>query len=430
MAEAIGRPRLFLIAAALAIATAAPAQEAAVVPTQAEPVRATETLVIVADAEPDSKAKTIETRVQLGATKVLQEAGLIGAREEFPAGRVRAEQLNAEAYEILKRFITDGTLPRGDEADRTSMVADQKGAWRLNLGGPFALKNLDIVYESARTKARRVETVAPGGADGRIKIITPGRYLIHGVTQADPDQRPVQFVVRSFDGEKDRPELKIDVPPENTYWQIVVQDFPGNQKRLFEILADPDMFANPLVSKKLSERKLVLGSMVLIDRYGAFTITNNVVTFSFFKPAGSNPSRVWMKFPIEPEDVDAELKKYKDLDEFDLPARIRGEDPSLAGESGSLRPKPSPPRWYEIPLSGDGVTFVRSFELDQIDAWQARRNKGIHQLIVWELDGGPGGKAQAFILGNPATKEKARIKAEDVEGWPVRIQDARPGGDR
>lgn len=435
MVEASDRPRLFLKSAALALilatATAAVAQETpiAIEPASNPPASTGNTLVIVADAEPESKAKTIETRVRRGASIVLQEAKLIPPGEQFPANQVRAEQLDPDTYEVLRRFITEGTLPRNGGDDRLSMLPDQKGAWRLNLGGPFALKDMDVVYEDPKTKERKTETIAPG-PDGRVKIITPGRYLVHVFNQADPERRPIQFVVRSFDGEKDRPELKIDVPRENTYWQVVVQDFAGDQKRLFEVLADPEIFANPLVSKKLSERKLVLGSMVLIDRYGDVNIAGNTVTFTFYKPPGSKPTRVWMKFPIEPEEVEKELAAYRKLDEFELPARIREENPSLADEPAPLRPRPEPARWHEIPLSKDGVSFERSFELDQLDAWKARKNKGVHQLIVWQLDDGQGGNAQAYILADPVGRTKAAVKAEEVTSWPVKIQEAGPPADR
>jgi hypothetical protein len=386
--------------------------------------------VIVADGEPKAQAKTIRTQIQDGATRVLREKNTIGPSEEFPADRIRAQKIDRETYEILKRFITEGAMPGTTSEEKLAMTPDMNNAWRLTLGGPYALKSLEVVYEDGRTKKQTSETFAPGEPGGRVRMVTLGRYLISGVkkTDASAEVRPVKFIVRMSDGEKTLPPQSVEVPQEHSYWQVVVQDFPGDQRRLFEVLADPQKMANPLVSKRLSERKLVLGSMVLIDRFGEVTIFNDEVIFDFVKPAGSSPSRVWMKFPLEPEEVQGELAKYSQLDFYELPAQIIKEAPSPAGTQVNLTPGPNAARWYEVPLSKDGVGFERRFTLAQIDAWKARKNRGVHHLIVWQLDSG--GKPQAFLLVDPMTKEKSPVKAEEVANWPVKIREAGPAPGR
>ena len=81
--------------------------------------------------------------------------------------------------------------------------------------------------------------------------------------------------------------------------------------------------------------------------------------------------------------------------------------------------------------SKDGASFERAFELDQIDAWKARQNKGEHHLIDWQLDDNKGGNAQAYLLADQerldaqpkptCARQGAEIKelaGEDQGGWP------------
>jgi hypothetical protein len=238
---------------------------------------------------------------------------------------------------------------------------------------------------------------------------------------------PVKFTVDYVsDGKDERRE--IEAPADHTYWQIEIKDFSGDQKALFDALAS-EKFGNPLVSTRLSERKMVLGSMVRADLYRDYVIINNIVRFNFVKPPGSNPTRVWMKFPLEPEDVENELEQYRNnYDYFTLPEQILKESPLLAGGEDSkpakVAPKPAPARWYEVPLSKDRLRFEREFELDQLDAWKARADKGVHQLIVWILDQ-PGLKTQAIETSDPGSERKSPINAEEVKKWAVKIKDAR-----
>ena len=194
------------------------------------------------------------------------------------------------------------------------------------------------------------------------------------------------------------------------------------------MLADPSKFANQLVSKKLSERKMVLGSMLLNFPLSDVTIVNNVVTFTFYRPPGTHPTRVWMKFPLEPEDVAAEQEKYRAFDEFELPAQIPKENPSQAGETVRLAPKPTPARWYEVPLPRTVSASSDSSSSTSLKTGRPGRTRA-------SINSSSGssttarGERQAYQLEDPVTKVKSTVKAQEVANWPVKIREAGPGGE-
>ncbi len=300
------------------------------------------------------------------------------------------------------------------------------------------MKSVRIVYENPKTKERRTETLDPKDPKTAARIESGGyvgALQIKNVGQSDSDERPVEFVVESEDGQgKARPPLTRKGTQGKTYWKITVRDFTGDQKQLFDVLSTHPKIATPIVSKALSERKLALGSLVLLDIWGDVAIIGNTVHFTFYRPPGTAPTRVWMKFPIEKDQVSAELDRYQQFGEFGLPKEIMKESPTLANEMTKLAPPTTTgsARWYEIPASKDAVSFRREFELDQIGAWQARGDKPISYLVVWQLDDGfdPNTRtfkdAQAYlIVADPVTKLKVAVKSEEAAGWPTKIKDAK-----
>jgi len=393
-----------------------------------------ETLVIVADGESGEAADTVQERIRRGVTDVLRENGTLKENEDFHRDRVRVEKIGRSTYDVLRQFIVGGNISLTPTVTGVSMIPDRGDSWSLDLGGPFALTKLEIFYPNEE----KPEVLTPEKDPDRFAAVTLGRYLIRKVTrvlggggsaaEGKELRPPTRFAIEYTDGQKSERKT-IDVAQENSYWQVEVQGFTGDQKRLFDILGDPAKNTNPLARPRISERKLVLASMVLADRYGETTIMGNTVQFVFTRPAGSSPDRVWMKFPLDPEEVETELKKYREYNEFNLPGKITKESPSRISDSVKLAPPPTPAQWYEVSVAKDGVSFERKFLLDRIDAWKARQNKGIHYLLVWQTDKGLGGKPQAFMLVDQNNRTKWPVKAEEAKDWPVKIKeaDAAPG---
>ena len=103
------------------------------------------------------------------------------------------------------------------------------------------------------------------------------------------------------------------------------------------MLADDTRFANPLVSRESFGAQVSYWPACMLNKQAPeskYSITNNIVKFNFYPPYGKHPTRLWMKFPIEPEDVSAELAKYRQFDEFELPAR---EDHEGVARDGGRR---------------------------------------------------------------------------------------------
>ena len=114
------------------------------------PAAASNTLVIIADGEPNSQAKTVARRIRHAVTLVLRKHGALGPQEEFPPKQAcLAEQLDGSRPTRNARsgFITwPGPSPGEDREHRSipAMLPDlnEQLAAQLNLGGPYALKNL------------------------------------------------------------------------------------------------------------------------------------------------------------------------------------------------------------------------------------------------------------------------------------------------
>jgi hypothetical protein len=387
-------------------------------------------LVIVADAMPDDNQDAIRKRIASAATQVLQEE-LNNPNYRFPRESVKAERIDKDTFLTLSRFIQQGNLPGRERASGVlALRPDAQGKWLLDLGGPYTLRRLTIEYEGTAGKPEPPEEFKPA-ADARVQMKALGRYLIDGIGRNEqspggPELKPLRFTVQYSDGDKDLAPQTVDFPRENAYWMISLDGFSGDTNHLFNVLADPTKFTNALVSKKLSQRRLVLGSMVPIEIFGDVVFAGNTVTFRFIKPPGTNPKRVWMKFPVSSKQAAAEVERYRGLNEFQVPERIEQENPVRAGgELVKLVPPgegSSGARWYEIPVAADGLSCERKFELDQVERWklQARTDPAVFQLIVWELEP-PGGEKQAYSLTDPQTKRRQMVRAEEVKGWPVGI---------
>ncbi len=394
------------------------------------------TLVIVADGEPDSKEKTVRAQVVLGASIVLRRKKALGDKESFPEKNVVVEELPREDFERLSQFILGGPLPDRGEAAKVGLRPDRGGSWVLDLGGPYSLSKLVVQYENSKTGEKTSEEFKPdveGATGGRYRMKALGRYIVDGVTKKDTkdaDLRPSQFTVHPSDGLKAMEPIVLDIPAEKSHWMITLSGFDeSDHMALFEALADPEMFASPLVSKKVSARKLVLGSLAIIDSLVDVTIVGSNATFRFTRPPGSKANRVWMKFPLTSEEAAAELAQYrKDFDQFEMPKQIREEKPLMATPDGRLVPRESGSKsgyWYEIPTSKDGLSFERTFTIDRIETWKEISKDAPWQLIVYELDPLAGGK-QAYLSSDPKSKSKAKypVRSEQVLSWPVGLRSA------
>ncbi len=402
------------------------------------PILPSQTLVIVADAEANAKPQQLREQISFGVTQVLRGEHRLGADEKFPEKNVIPTALSRERYDLLRRFISDGLLPDEQEDDEAMLERD-RNAWRLNLGGPYTLEKVTVEYANTKDAkaAPAPETFVSGDADGRIKPIAVGRYLLDVSPRGNkaPEIQPVRFLIDSYDGENQRPEQRLEVPKENTYWQVVIQGFPGDvdQKKLWKTLATDPRIANKITNMEMSERKLMLGSMLLKPNVGTTDLVDNKLIFRFYPPTETTPSRVWMKFPLDADEVEAELAKYREQTTFGLPRQIVKEGPARASDEVKLLPRPSPARWYEILPTPEGNAFRREIELGKIAEWQANADRSPHYLIVWQLDDGWNDRTNEFKDANayeidygPAANLKSTVRAEELTNWAPLIRRARP----
>ncbi len=95
-----------------------------------------ETLVIVADGEPNAQAVDVEGKIRLGVTYLLRGMGKLGLNENFPADRVHAETLEPNEFDILARFISEGVMSREQPKENGNIQLSATVPWMWTWEAP------------------------------------------------------------------------------------------------------------------------------------------------------------------------------------------------------------------------------------------------------------------------------------------------------
>jgi hypothetical protein len=201
---------------------------------------------------------------------------------------------------------------------------------------------------------------------------------------------------------------------------VTLSDVVGDESLLFASLKDPAKVANPIREiQDATKASLMVASFVEVLG-NRLRIQDGRITFSFPKPQGVNPKRLWLLFPLTPEQllkektaleaVLAEPDGFKQLPET-IRRNARTQQLVEPGE-GAV--------WIELPLTADGFSGV--FEID-LAAWKNQlagtpSTVGDNTLLVYEFENAQGTKL-------PLKMTEGYIVADRIAEWLPALRSAK-----
>jgi len=366
-----------------------------------EPAVSAESRVIymVIQAEPTTTMGEVKEKFEL-------------ARQATKGCNVREvliEPIDPQAFTVLRSILQRGLGAVQDEqapAERIRPVVGMDAAWSIDLGDPFRfIESVAVTLHDAPGQqggAGEVVTVTGPGPNPEgysLKLHSPGRYVLSLPKGASP--RSIRFDVIREDGKADveKETIEQEWPSVGRAYLVTLSDVVGDAALLFDSLKDPNKVSNPIREiQDATKASLMVASFVEVLG-NRLRIQEGRITFSFPKPQGVNPKRLWILFPL----TAGQLAKTKEslaalLAEPDgfkrLPETIRASvlQERLQPGTGAA--------WVELPLTGEG--FVGTCELD-LAAWKGQLATspdavGDNALLVYEFENEQGTKLPLKML--------------------------------
>jgi len=382
-----GKPLALIgVVAGLAVATAAGLGSA----------RAADSRVIymVIQAEPETTMGEVKEKFEL-------------ARQATVGCNVREvliEPIDPQTFTILRSILQRGLAAvQEQQAGPAEMVRPMVGVdagWSLDLGNPFEFVESVAITLPGRSGAREgteevVQVTVPGpNPEGySLKFHSPGRYVLTLPKGVNP--RSIRAEAVSDDGKSDLKKRVVEQewPSVGRAYLVTLSDVVGDEAALFASLKDPAKVSNPIREiQDATKASLMVASFVEVLG-NRLRIHEGRITFTFTKPQGVNPKRLWLLFPLTTEQLSKEKAALAAVlaepDGFKkLPETIRANalKDRLVPGSGAA--------WVELPLVADG--FTGTLELD-VAEWKSRLadspgSVGDNALMVYEFENAQGTK--------------------------------------
>jgi hypothetical protein len=322
---------------------------------------------------------------------------------------VLIEPIDPQAFTVLRSILQRGlgaVQGEQDSAERIRPVVGMDSAWSIDLGDPFRfIERVAVTLHEApgqqggEGKVVTVTGPGPNPEGYSLKLHSPGRYVLSLPKGTSP--RSIRFDVIREDGKADveKETIEQEWPSVGRAYLVTLSDVVGDSSLLFDSLKDPNKVSNPIREiQDATKASLMVASFVEVLG-NRLRIQEGRITFSFPKPQGVNPKRLWILFPL----TAGHLSKTKEslaalLAEPDgfkrLPETIRASVLRERLEPGTGA------AWVELPLTGEG--FVGTCELD-LAAWKGQLASspdavGDNALLVYEFENEQGTKLPLKML--------------------------------
>ena len=320
---------------------------------------------------------------------------------------------------------------------RLQPVPSRDSLWEfdLNAGEParsdgaerdlLVLQELIITRKSGKTdppyKPVRLAEAKPSDD---LRMVLPGSYVL----KLDMKDPPVRYEIKAegiVSGKKE--SIKEDWPESDQFFVMVLGNFRGDRKRLFEAVKakekdEPGIrVTNPLDDVRLDRDFLLTFASVGVKLQIAppeFEAGKYLPTMPTIPKR--DPRRAWILFPLTRKEVEAELAKLP-KDSAELSEFIHKSNPSLASREPELEVKPGmAPRWIELPPTPDGQRFRRELTIKDYKGLQAALPEA-WRLEVYEGDAGE--RSRAIFVGHPDRPRDGVFAAEHlIQNWPGAIE--------
>jgi hypothetical protein len=381
------------------------------------PARAAESRIIymVIQAEPTTTMKEVKTKFDLA----LQATQGCNVRE------VLVEPIDPQTFTILRAILRRGLgAVKEEQAAREGHflqpVVGVDSAWSIELGSPFDfIETVTVTLDQRDGEAgaeRKITATGSNPAGYSLKLHSPGRYVL----SLPKEDSPIAVDIIRDDGtaEPEKRTVGQGWPSVGRAYLVTLSDVIGDESRLFTALQDPDKVSNPIREiQDATKASLMVASFVEVLG-NRLRIQDGRITFSFPKPQGVNPKRLWLLFPLTPE----ELAKEKAALEAVIAEDGSEKLPEIL-RSNAAADRLAPGRgagWVELPLAADG--FKRVVDLD-LAAWQAALaatpgTVGDNALLVYEFENDRGTK-------QPVRMTEGFIVTDRIAEWLPAVRAAR-----
>jgi hypothetical protein len=199
----------------------------------------------------------------------------------------------------------------------------------------------------------------------------------------------------------------------DAYYLIVLKNFSGDRKTLFNVIRNAKLVANPVRSiQEAQEMSLVFAAWGM-DQVGPGEYFNGLNYLPQINvPDTREAQRVYIRFPLSEKEYEAEAKKYQTLDSVNLIEEIKKEKVVGKDDKLTISPK-SKPQWIELPeMPGtNNRRFSRNLPLEDVKGLQETFPK-VYRLVVWEFNG------QAVLIQQMPEKRSVPALREEVPEWP------------
>lgn len=311
---------------------------------------------------------------------------------------VLVEPIDPQTFTILRGILQRGlNAVKEEQAAREGQliqpVVGVDSAWSIDLGDPFDLietVNLTWDGKEGKPRAEKVTAQGPNTAGYSLKLHTPGRYVLSLPKGDSPSSVEVAIIRDDGAGEPEQKTLSQIWPSAGRAYLVTLSDVIGDESLLFAALKDPNVVPNPIREiQDATKASLMVASFVEVLG-NRLRIQGGRITFSFPKPQGVSPKRLWLRFPLTAEELASEKSALEAVIAAEgaerLPEKIRANvaADSLAPGRGA--------GWVELPLTAEGFTGV--FNLD-VDAWvrslqDSPAAVGDNALLVYEFEAADG----------------------------------------
>ena len=366
---------------------------------------------------------------------------------EMPDPRAITEAV----YREFAAFADQETLASGPAADpaqptrvRLQPVPTNSSLWAFDLiDDPAAppsegakkllvLQKLTITRRSGAVNHYEPKRLTEAGPADDLKMVLPGSYVLH-LDLKDPPTNYIITAQKITGGESE--EIKGTWPESDQYFVIILRDFRGQRKALFETIK----------AKEPNEKGLRITNPlddIRLDRDFVLTFASLGVKLQIAPPEFEpgkylptmplvprrDPKRAWIYFPLSREQAAAEFAKLSSLDGAQVIDAILKSGPSTAEKEPEVEIKPGmSPRWLELTAMPDGQRFRRELTIKDY--------KGLQSTLpeVWRLQVYEGQSGRAILVGHPDSSRQGGFVVDvPIENWPGEIEkgvktDARAG---
>lgn len=339
---------------------------------------------------------------------------------DFNYASIDVAPIEPEAYQLLDSLVRRGLLATSEQAtDETGVLIEPlrgvPGTLTINLRSPDRfLDSASVVCKTGDGEEKIEELGEPVGRDrpdARLRYHSPGCYIL----KLPENVSPRSASLRLSDDAGNISEVTIGWPRTGRCYLVTLTGVVGDERRLFASLQDKRKVGDPIKQLFPSTSTLIVGSFREKDPW----LRPGFVSLRYPMPAGREPARLWLRFPLTQEEqeevcklLDAQLQPPKGF--IELPAwfkqhKLKDGAPLKRGEES----------WIEVPFDPVQNAFGIDVPIDTLDwqrFFQANPEKvGDRAVLAWEWEN-PSNRQDREILrvGGPGGK---RYQTDRIDWW-------------